>query len=108
MLPGLAFSIALVDEQIDGTCEQRLFLIERPASIPTVRNVIAMTSSAAWKAGMPKSSSIVRHAWAKLSHALGDTRSKLLVIESGLLEELIDQFCDLLRRVLMAVVANAL
>ncbi len=30
------------------------------------------------------------------------------VIESGLLEELIDQFCDLLRRVLMAVVANAL
>ncbi len=30
------------------------------------------------------------------------------VIESGLLEELIDQFCDLLRRVLMTVVANAL
>ncbi len=30
------------------------------------------------------------------------------VIESGFLEELIDQFCDLLRRVLMAVVANAL
>ncbi len=30
------------------------------------------------------------------------------VIASGLLEELIDQFCDLLRRVLMAVVANAL
>ncbi len=30
------------------------------------------------------------------------------VIESGLLEELIDQFCDLRRRVLMAVVANAL
>ena len=30
------------------------------------------------------------------------------VIESGVLEELIDQFCDLLRRVLMAVVANAL
>ncbi len=30
------------------------------------------------------------------------------VIESGLLEELIDQFCDLLRRVLMAVVANPL
>ena len=29
-------------------------------------------------------------------------------IESGLLEELIDQFCNLLRRVLMAVVANAL
>ena len=30
------------------------------------------------------------------------------VIESGLLEELIDQFRDLLRRVFMAVVANAL
>ncbi len=30
------------------------------------------------------------------------------VIDSGLLEELIDQFCDLLRRVLMAVVTNAL
>ncbi len=30
-----------------------------------------------------------------------------LVIESGLPEELIDQFFDLLRRVLMAVVANA-
>ncbi len=30
------------------------------------------------------------------------------VIESGLLEELIDQFCDLLRRVLVAVVADAL
>ncbi len=30
------------------------------------------------------------------------------VIESGLLEELIYQFCDLLRRVLMAVMANAL
>ncbi len=30
------------------------------------------------------------------------------VIESGLLEELIDPFCDLLRRVLMAVMANAL
>ncbi len=30
------------------------------------------------------------------------------VIESGLLEEVIDQFCDLLRRVLMTVVANAL
>ncbi len=28
------------------------------------------------------------------------------VIESGLLEELIDQFCDLPRRVLMAVVAE--
>ncbi len=29
-------------------------------------------------------------------------------IESGVLEELIDQFCDVLRRVLMAVMANAL
>ncbi len=29
------------------------------------------------------------------------------VIGSGLLKELIDQFCDLLRRVLVAVVANA-
>ncbi len=37
----------------------------------------------------------------------GNTRVRP-VIESGLLEELIDQFCDLLRRVLMAVVANAL
>ncbi len=32
----------------------------------------------------------------------------LVLIKSGLLEELIDQFCDLLRRVLVAVVANAL
>ncbi len=31
-----------------------------------------------------------------------------LLEELSLLEELIDQFCDLLRRVLMAVVANAL
>ncbi|MEE9138714.1 MAG: hypothetical protein V3V07_09215 [candidate division NC10 bacterium] len=30
------------------------------------------------------------------------------VIESGILEELIDLYCDLLRRVLMAVVANPL
>ncbi len=37
-----------------------------------------------------------------------DNTSVRPVIESGLLEELIDQFCDLLRRVLMAVVANAL
>ena len=27
---------------------------------------------------------------------------------SGIMEEIVDQFCDLLRRVLMAVVANAL
>ena len=33
---------------------------------------------------------------------------EIIGVESGFLEELIDHFCDLLRRVLMAVVTNTL